>query len=82
MTAEQLRLVRDLRSFESPACMEAAAAIEKQAAQIAQQAEAISTLQATANRLLAENVKLQDEIAGNEKSLQYYTERDHGGSLR
>lgn len=50
MTAEQIRLVRDLRSFESPVCMEAAREIERQA-------EAISILQATANRLLAESVK-------------------------
>lgn len=34
MTAEQIRLVRDLRSFESPVCMEAAREIERQAGTI------------------------------------------------
>lgn len=45
MTAEQLRLVRDLRSFESPVCMEAAAAIEKQAETILELNEEIAGLE-------------------------------------
>lgn len=42
MTAEQARLVRDLRSFESPVCMEAAAAIEKMAETILELKEEIA----------------------------------------